>query len=104
MSRLDDNYGGSDRDIGKFDLTRSDIPKWGRDIYLVLSDLCSPDKAGSKTLDQLLKKMKDHFEPVPNEMAESFKFYTKFRIWPTCTQCWHNVGLRWLTNASLMLT
>ena len=23
----------------------------GRDIYQVLSDLCSPDKAGSKTLD-----------------------------------------------------
>ena len=31
----------------------------GRDIYHVLSDLCSPDKAASKTLDQLLKKLND---------------------------------------------
>ena len=29
----------------------------GRDIYQVLSDLCSPDKVASKTLDQLLKKL-----------------------------------------------
>ena len=28
----------------------------GRDIYQVLSDLCSSDKAASKTLDQLLMK------------------------------------------------
>ena len=49
----------------------------GRDIYQVLFDLCCSDKAGSKTLDQLLKKLKDHFEPVPNEMAESFKFWTR---------------------------
>ena len=40
-----------------------------RDIYQVLSDLCSPDKAASKTLDQLLNKLQDHFEQVPNEMA-----------------------------------
>ncbi len=51
----------------------------GRDIYQVLSDLCSPDKAASKTLDQLLKKLKDHFEPVPNEMAESFLFWTRIQ-------------------------
>ena len=51
----------------------------GKDIYQVLSDLCSPDKAASKTLDQLLKKLKDHFEPVPNETAESFKFWTRVR-------------------------
>ena len=49
----------------------------GRFMYQVLSDLCSPDKAANKTLDQLLKKLKDHFEPVPNNMAESFKFWTR---------------------------
>ena len=49
----------------------------GRDIYQVLSDLCSLDKAASKTLDQLLKKLTDHFEPVPNEMGESFIFWTR---------------------------
>ena len=49
----------------------------GRGICQVLSDLCSPDKAASKTLDQLLKKLKDHFEPVPNETAESFTFWTR---------------------------
>ena len=32
----------------------------GRDIYQVLSDLCSPDKTASKTLYQLLKKLNDH--------------------------------------------
>ena len=50
------------------------LGEMGRDIYQVLSDLCSLDKAASKMLDQLLEKLKDHFEPVPNEMAESFKF------------------------------
>ena len=49
----------------------------GRDIYQVLSELCSLDKAASKLLDQLLKKLNDYFEPVPNEMAESFTFWTR---------------------------
>ena len=31
----------------------------------------------SETIDQLLKKLKNDFEPVPNEMAESFKFWTR---------------------------
>ena len=34
----------------------------GRDIHQVLSDICSPDKAVSKTLDQLLKKWKEQME------------------------------------------
>ena len=51
----------------------------GRDIYQVLSGLCSPDKAASKSLDQMLKKLKNHFEPMPNEMAESFKFWTRVK-------------------------
>ena len=55
------------------------LSEMGRDIYQVLSVLCSPDKAASKMLDQLLKKLKDHFEPVPNEMAESFKCCTRVR-------------------------
>ena len=49
----------------------------GKDIYHVLSNLCSPEKPASKTLEQLLKKLKGHFEPVPNEMAELFKFWTR---------------------------
>ena len=48
----------------------------GRGICHVLSVLGSPDKAASKTLDQLLKKLKDHCEPMQNEMAESFKCWT----------------------------
>ena len=47
-----------------------------KDIHQVLSDSCSPERPASKTLEQLLKKWKDHFEPVPYEMAESFKFWT----------------------------
>ena len=43
----------------------------GKDIYQVLSDLCSPAKPATKTLQQLLKKLKDNFEPEPNEVAES---------------------------------
>ena len=49
----------------------------GRDIYQILSDLYSPDKRASKTSDQLLKKLNNHFEPVPNVMAESLKFWTR---------------------------
>ena len=47
------------------------VSEVGRDIYQVLSDLCNPDKAASKTLDQLLKTLKDYFELVRNEMVES---------------------------------
>ena len=58
------------------------LSEMGRDIYQVLSDFRSSVKAASQTLDQLLKKWKDHFERVPNEMAESFKFWT--RVGRTC--------------------
>ena len=67
----DDN---ADRRKGKF------LSEVGRNIYQVLSDWCNPHKphkAASKTLDKLLKNLKDHFEPVPNEMAVSFKFWTR---------------------------
>ena len=49
----------------------------GKEIFQVLSDLFSPDKPADKTLEELLKKMKDHDKPVPNEMTESFKFWTR---------------------------
>ena len=32
----------------------------GRDIYQLLTDLCSPNKAASKTLDHLLNKLNGH--------------------------------------------
>ena len=37
----------------------------GKEIFQFLSDLFSPDKPA------------DNYEPVPNEMAESFKFWTR---------------------------
>ena len=49
----------------------------GKEIFQVLSDLFSPGKPADKTLAEHFKKMKDHYEPVPNEMAESFKFWTR---------------------------
>ena len=49
----------------------------GKEIFQVLSDLFSPGKPADKTLCELLKRLKDHYEPVPNEMAESFKFWTR---------------------------
>ncbi|KAK2160815.1 hypothetical protein NP493_1626g00022 [Ridgeia piscesae] len=52
------------------------LSEMGKDIYQVLSDLCSPEKPASKPLEQLLKKLKNNFEPVPNEMTESFTFRT----------------------------
>ena len=48
-----------------------------KDIHQVLSNLRSHEKLASKTLEQLLKKLKDHFESVPYEMVESFKLWTK---------------------------
>ena len=49
----------------------------GKDIFQVLSDLFSPDKPANRTLEELLTKLKEHYEPIPNEMAESFKFLTR---------------------------
>ena len=47
----------------------------GTDFHQILSDLRSPEKPPSKTLKQLLKKLKDLFEPVPKEMAEFGRGY-----------------------------
>ena len=49
----------------------------GKDIFQVLSDLFSPDKPANRTLEELLTKLKEHYEPIPNEMADSLKFWTR---------------------------
>ena len=49
----------------------------GTKNYSLLSDYYSPGKPRDQSLDDLIKTMKDHFEPVPIIIAECFQFYKR---------------------------
>lgn len=46
----------------------------GPDAYDVLCDKLSPELPSNKTYDQLVKTMKQHYNPEPLEIAEIFRF------------------------------
>jgi hypothetical protein len=43
--------------------------------YSLLRDLVSPATPREKSLDELVKVLKDHFEPKPLVIAERYRFY-----------------------------
>ena len=49
----------------------------GAKNYALLSDFYSPGKPRDQSLDDLIKTMEDHFEPVPIIRAECFQFYKR---------------------------
>ena len=49
----------------------------GAKNYALLSDYYSPGKPRDQSLDDLIKTMEDHFEPVPIIIAERFQFYKR---------------------------
>ena len=59
--------------------------------YALLTDYYSPGKPRDQSLDDLIKTMEDHFEPVPIIIAERFQFYKRDKslgkplliLWPS---------------------
>ena len=51
----------------------------GDSTYKLLSSLLSPAKPGDKSFDDLVTVLKNHYNPVPSEIMERFKFNTRVR-------------------------
>ena len=51
----------------------------GSATYTVLRNLTSPKKPGEESYTDLVKKLADHFSPVPSEIVQRFKFNTRTR-------------------------
>ena len=46
----------------------------GAEVYSVLSNLLSPAKPKDSTLENIIRRLKDHYDPAPLEITESFHF------------------------------
>ncbi len=51
----------------------------GSQTYSLLRNLLSPVKPGSKTVDELMDLLKQHFNPKPSEIVQRFKFNSRSR-------------------------
>ena len=51
----------------------------GATTYRLLRNLCTPDKPGDKTYEELVQKLTVHYKPTPSETMERFKFHSRFR-------------------------
>lgn len=51
----------------------------GPATYKLIRNLVSPDKPSSKTYDQLVTLMKNHFNPKPSEIVQRYKFDSRSR-------------------------
>ena len=49
----------------------------GPKTYTLLKNLISPDKAADKTINDLLKALRDHLSPKPSVIAERFRFHKR---------------------------
>ena len=46
----------------------------GPEVHSVLSNLLSPAKPKDSTLEDIIRRLKDHYDPAPLEITESFHF------------------------------
>ncbi|XP_062297408.1 uncharacterized protein K02A2.6-like [Scomber scombrus] len=51
----------------------------GSQTYSLMRNLVSPAKPGDKTFDELVKLLKEHFNPKPSEIVQRFKFNSRNR-------------------------
>ena len=51
----------------------------GPRTYQLMKSLLAPDKPTSKTFDEIVKLMKDHFQPKPSEIVQRFNFHSRDR-------------------------
>ena len=51
----------------------------GPTTYTLARNLVSPAKPGEKSYDELVKALKDHFNPTPSETIQRSRFHSRFR-------------------------
>ena len=51
----------------------------GPGAYKLLRSLLSPEKPGDKSFKSLTETMTKHYDPVPSEIVQRYKFHTRFR-------------------------
>lgn len=51
----------------------------GPKAYKLLGSLVAPKKPGEKSYAELVKVMTDHYNPLPSEIVQRFKFHTRVR-------------------------
>ena len=49
----------------------------GDATYELLGDLCAPDKPNTKTFEELVEKLTEHFQPTPTVISERYKFHLR---------------------------
>ena len=49
----------------------------GRRSYSLLGDLLTPELPHTKTWDELVSTLKNHYEPIPSVIARRFHFYKR---------------------------
>ena len=49
----------------------------GNATYELLGDLCAPDKAKTKTFEELLETLTEHFQPTLTVISERYKFHLR---------------------------
>lgn len=51
----------------------------GPSTYRLLKSLIAPAKPGSKSYDELVKELTEHYDPTPSETVQRHKFHTRVR-------------------------
>ena len=49
----------------------------GDATYELLGDLCAPDKPNTKSFEELVEKLTEHFQPTPTVISERYKFHSR---------------------------
>ena len=49
----------------------------GAKSYKLMSNLLAPSKPGEKTFEELVTLLKNHYNPIPSEIAQSFRFHNR---------------------------
>ena len=51
--------------------------QYQRCTYELLGDLCALDKPNTKTFEELVQKLREHFQPTPPVISEHYKFHLR---------------------------
>ena len=45
--------------------------------YKLLGDLCTPDKPNTKSFEELVERLTEHFQPTLTVISERYKFHSR---------------------------
>jgi len=63
---------GDDNEMRKVAILLSTVGE-----HQLLGDLCAPDKPNTKTFEELVEKLKNHLQPAPTMIAETYLFHQR---------------------------